>query len=82
MFTRPEARGQGIAQALIEKVIKYGFDEAASVGKTFMASILVDADNAAARGLYAKCGFVPFKEETISREDPRVVIFLRYAPES
>jgi GNAT superfamily N-acetyltransferase len=82
MFTPPEARGQGIAQALIERVIKYGFDEAARIGKTFAASILVYEDNPAARGLYAKCGFVPFKEEPLDGESPRVVIFLKYAPES
>ena len=82
MFTLPEARSQGIAQALIERAIKYGFDQAARIEKTFAASILVDKDNPAARGLYAKCGFVPFKEELLDGESPRVVIFLKYAPQS
>lgn len=81
-FTLPETRGQGIAQALIERAIKYGFDEAARIGKTFAASILVDKNNPAARGLYAKCGFVHFKEEPLDGESPRVVIFLKYAPVS
>ena len=81
MFTLPEARGQGIAKALIQSAIKYGSDEAAKSGKVFACSIVVDVDNPAARSLYEKCGFVPIREEPMTPGSPRTVLLLKYAPE-
>ena len=81
MFTLPEARGQGIAKALMQRAISYGCDEAAKAGKVFAGSIAVDEDNPAARSLYTKCGFVAIKEEPFAPESSRKVLLLKYAPE-
>lgn len=82
MFTLPEARGQGIAQALIAKIVEYGSSEAAKCGKSFESTIVVDSDNPAARGLYEKCGFVAIKEEAYAADNPRMVILMKYIPKS
>lgn len=79
MFTLPEARGQGIAKALLDHVIKYGSDKAAKEEKAFAASMVVDKDNPPARALYAKCGFVPVAEEPIVPGSPRIAMLLKYA---
>ena len=72
MFTLPEARGQGMAKALIERGMQYGADEAASVGKPYVGSIVVDEENVAARSLYEKCGFVFVKREKYEAHGGRV----------
>jgi GNAT superfamily N-acetyltransferase len=82
MFTLPEARGQGVAKALVERATKYGSDEASKSGKVFAGSIAVHEDNPAARSLYAKCGFVPIKEEPLVPGSPSTVLLLKYAPSS
>ena len=75
MFTLPECRGKGLAKGLIEKALKYGLEQATKSEKPFVASIVVDADNTAARALYEKCGFVPIKEE---QTQDRAVLLLQY----
>ncbi len=77
MFTLPEARGQGIAKALVEEVLKYGTNEAMKLGRTYAASIVVDMDNPAARALYEKCGFLPVKQETFYNGSPREVLLMK-----
>ncbi|KUJ20547.1 uncharacterized protein LY89DRAFT_640184 [Mollisia scopiformis] len=77
MFTLPEARGQGIAKALIERFFEHGKEEANKVGKNFVCSIVVDADNTPAKNLYEKCGFVSLIQETYP-ESSRVAILMKY----
>ena len=79
MFTLPKARGQGIAKALLQRSIEYGRDEAFACGKTFELSILVDADNLAARSLYEKSGFALVREEAFEGTS-RVILLLKYSP--
>lgn len=82
MFTLPEFRGQGIAKALMEKVIKFGSAEAARTGKEFAGSIIVDADNVAARTLYEKSGYVAIREEPAFPGTTRVALVMKYSPSS
>jgi ribosomal protein S18 acetylase RimI-like enzyme len=78
MFTHPDARGQGIAQALIERFFKDGSEKAKSLGKDLVCSIVVDADNPAAKKLYEKCGFVTLSEEPYFPGSPRVVVLMKW----
>lgn len=78
MFTRPEARGQGIAKALIERFFEYGRDEASKAGKDFVCTVVVDADNTPAKTLYEKSGFVPLIEEPYLPGSSRVVVLSKY----
>ncbi len=80
MFTVPEARGQGVAKALMERILQFGADEAGKCGLGFTFSIAVDGDNSPARALYKKCGFEVIKEENGLLGDPRVVILMKYTP--
>ena len=82
MFTLGKARGQGIAKALLRRVIQYGIDEAEKAGKAFNASIAVDDDNPVALSLYKKCGFVTIQEEPWFRERPRRALLLKFVPTS
>ncbi|KAE8453763.1 hypothetical protein EG329_009274 [Mollisiaceae sp. DMI_Dod_QoI] len=82
MFTLPEARGQGVAKALMERFFKYGAVEAAKVGKEFVSSIVVDADNPPARNLYEKCGFVALSEEPFGPGGSRIAVLMKYDPNS
>jgi len=76
IFTLPEARGKGIAQALLAAGLKYGADEAAAVGKSFVGSIVVGSNNIPARKLYEKCGFVFIRED--KEPTGEGVILLKY----
>lgn len=49
----PEARGKGIAKALIKACLNWTFDER----KLAKAALTVYSENEAARGLYSACGF-------------------------
>jgi GNAT superfamily N-acetyltransferase len=80
MFTLPEARGQGVAKALLLHVLDYGIEEAAKVEKLFIASIVVDSDNPSAKALYQKCGFVPIREEPFNQGRSRMAILMKYTP--
>ncbi|TGO24526.1 hypothetical protein BPAE_0101g00450 [Botrytis paeoniae] len=62
VFTLPDVRGQGVGKALIEAALKYAGGEAAVQGKAFVCSVVVESDNAGARRLYERCGFVAMKE--------------------
>ncbi|KAJ8061117.1 hypothetical protein OCU04_010191 [Sclerotinia nivalis] len=62
VFTLPEVRGRGVGKTLIETALRYAGGEAALQGMTFVCSIVVESDNAGARRLYEKCGFVVVKE--------------------
>ncbi|TVY50092.1 hypothetical protein LOCC1_G000021 [Lachnellula occidentalis] len=80
MFTLPEVRRQGVAKALMEKVVKFGCEEASRTGRTFAGSIVVDADNPAAQTLYERAGYVVIKEEAHSPGSPRTVLLMKYSP--
>jgi ribosomal protein S18 acetylase RimI-like enzyme len=77
MFTHPEARGKGIAKAIVKKAIEHGLKEAAKIHSTYVASIVVDADNLEARALYEKCGFVEIGREVMPGTT-RLVILLKW----
>ncbi|TVY28103.1 hypothetical protein LHYA1_G002739 [Lachnellula hyalina] len=80
MFTLPEVRRQGVAKALMEKVVNFGSEEASRTGRTFAGSIVVDADNPAAKTLYESAGYVVIKEETHSPGSSRTVLLMKYSP--
>jgi ribosomal protein S18 acetylase RimI-like enzyme len=52
MWVAPEARGQGVGEALIEAVVRWAIDEGAT-----HVTLSVKADNAAAIRLYERAGF-------------------------
>jgi predicted GNAT family acetyltransferase len=54
MRTRPAVRGRGLARRLLAAMGQAAL--ARGIGTAFLQ---VEADNAAARALYARCGFVP-----------------------
>ncbi|KAL3420888.1 GNAT family [Phlyctema vagabunda] len=83
LFTLPEARRQGLGQALIERAIAYTATEAESVGKNFVMSIAVETSNIAAKDLYRRCGFVVIAEEIGAQghnNELRTVCLLKYTP--
>jgi ribosomal protein S18 acetylase RimI-like enzyme len=53
MYVTPRARGRGVGEALVEAVV----EEARRRGKTEIV-LEVASENAAARALYERCGFV------------------------
>lgn len=81
MFTLPEVRGKGIAKILMEKGIAIGREEAAKSGKEFVMSIVVDADNVAAKALYERSGFITIKEEPRSLGSTRTALLMKYSPD-
>ncbi|KAH6678355.1 hypothetical protein B0J14DRAFT_559494 [Halenospora varia] len=81
MFTLPEVRGKGIAKILMEKGIAIGREEAAESGKEFVMSIVVDADNVAAKTLYERSGFITIKEEPRSLGSTRTALLMKYSPD-
>jgi len=79
MFTLPEARGKGLAKALIQKSLEFGSCQARQSGKDFVATIVVEKDNIAAKSLYDKCGFRFIKEENSSAHGRTLkVIVMKY----
>ncbi|KAH8663113.1 hypothetical protein BGZ60DRAFT_412786 [Tricladium varicosporioides] len=80
MFTLPEIRGKGIAKILMERGVNLGREEALKSGKDFVMSIVVDADNIAAKTLYKKSGFVTVKEEPRSPGSTRIALLMEYSP--
>jgi ribosomal protein S18 acetylase RimI-like enzyme len=79
MFTLPEVRRQGIAKALMEKVVEFGSQEASRTGREFAGSIVVDADNPAAKALYERSGYVVLREEPVSLGSSRTVLLMKYS---
>jgi len=80
MFTRPEFRGQGIAQALMEKAVKFGNEEALRTGREFAGSVVVDSDNPGAKSLYEKSGYKAIREEARELGSTRTVLLMKYSP--
>jgi len=81
MFTLPEARGQGVAKALIKMGQEYGETRAAESKNEFVGSIVTESDNTAAVSLYEKCGFVIIKEQPyVARGEDVVCIIMQYPP--
>lgn len=74
MFTVPDARGKGLAKAIVERAIRAERSEQ----DRYTASIAVDADNFVAVSLYEKLGFVSVKEETMPGST-RLVILMKYS---
>jgi GNAT superfamily N-acetyltransferase len=58
VYTRAEARGQGLAQAVAKTAIERAGDEARRQGREYKLAIDVYASNTAAIAFYKKCGFV------------------------
>jgi RimJ/RimL family protein N-acetyltransferase len=56
MYVRPAARGQGVATSLLRGVIEH----ARGVPGVELIQLAVTTDNAAARALYDRAGFVPY----------------------
>ena len=81
MFTAPEARGQGIAKALMKKGLEIGALRASEAGLEFVVSIVTGKDNIAARSLYETMGFVVIKEEPFLMHGRSIdVILMNYSP--
>ncbi|EKD15880.1 acetyltransferase, GNAT family [Drepanopeziza brunnea f. sp. 'multigermtubi' MB_m1] len=82
MFILPKARGQGVAKALIDRLVRDWSAEAENARKIFAASLVVEKAKPAARALYEKCGFVttgeePFADCTVYPEH-RMVLLMTY----
>jgi ribosomal protein S18 acetylase RimI-like enzyme len=58
VYTSPEARGRGLAKALIKAAAAEARRKAQSRGKPLVLSVVVYATNSAAISLYECCGFV------------------------
>lgn len=58
MFVSPEARGAGLAKALVRHALATAEVESRATGSDLFCTLLVDEINAAAVGLYKKSGFV------------------------
>ncbi|TVY85131.1 hypothetical protein LSUE1_G000422 [Lachnellula suecica] len=80
MFVSPEARGQGIAKALMTRVLTFTKEEASRTGKEFAGSIIVDSDNLAAKTLYEKAGYVTIRGEELGDDAGRTALLMKYLP--
>ncbi|KAI1459395.1 hypothetical protein F4805DRAFT_455878 [Annulohypoxylon moriforme] len=58
VYTTPEARGQGIAKALIKTASEQALNSAKRQDKQLSLSVVVYASNNAAIALYENCGYV------------------------
>lgn len=54
----PEARGRGIAKALVKAVTEKAMDEANRLRRQLVLSVVVYSTNYAAISFYESCGFV------------------------
>ncbi|KAI0409071.1 acyl-CoA N-acyltransferase [Xylaria palmicola] len=57
VYTCPEARGQGLAKALIARATDEARSRARARGRHLALAVVVYADNAAAISVYERCGF-------------------------
>jgi RimJ/RimL family protein N-acetyltransferase len=64
-YVLPEYRGRGVGRALVEAVLAH----ARSTPGLRVVQLTVTEPNAAARRLYAACGFVPFGTEPLANRD-------------
>lgn len=62
LYVLPELRGQGVARALVEAVLR----QARSTPGTHVVQLTVTQSNAPAIALYESCGFVPFGTEPLA----------------
>jgi ribosomal protein S18 acetylase RimI-like enzyme len=81
MFTLPEVRGQGVATALMRESIKQAMQDATDSGTKYMSTIVVDADNPSAIGLYQKFGYHTIREEPRSPGSTRKALLMKYSPD-
>lgn len=58
VYTRAEARGQGLARAVANAAIERAMEEARRQGREYQLAVDVYASNTAAIVFYEKCGFV------------------------
>ncbi|KAI2466388.1 hypothetical protein F4781DRAFT_434457 [Annulohypoxylon bovei var. microspora] len=58
VYTTPEARGQGLAKALVKTASEQAIGSAKGQERQLSLSLVVSASNSAAIGLYTSCGFV------------------------
>ncbi|KAI0154497.1 hypothetical protein GGR52DRAFT_464958 [Hypoxylon sp. FL1284] len=58
VYTIPDARGRGIAKALVKAVIEQAVQETSQQGKELALSVVVYSSNHAAITFYESCGFV------------------------
>lgn len=65
MYVAPEARGRGLARALVQEVIR----RARELDGLEQIALQVVSDNAAARDLYLSCGFEVFGHERHAMKD-------------
>lgn len=79
-FTRPEARGHGIAAGLMERAVSFATACAGRLGKELALSIVVYEDNAPAKALYEKSGFVTIQRETGTPGHPGTILLMVYDP--
>lgn len=61
----PEARGRGVAKALVKAAIEQAINEANQQGKQLALSVVVYSTNHAAITFYESCGFVAGAEGPI-----------------
>ncbi|KAK4543678.1 hypothetical protein LTR36_005323 [Oleoguttula mirabilis] len=64
VFVSPSARHSGLGKAMIATAVAKAEAEARRAHASMRCSVLVKPENTAARGLYAKAGFVVVGEET------------------
>lgn len=63
VYTSPEARGQGLAKALIKAATEEARNRARGQGRPLILSVVVYATNSAAISVYERCGFMRGEEE-------------------
>ncbi|KAI1180494.1 hypothetical protein F4777DRAFT_249724 [Nemania sp. FL0916] len=63
VYTSPEARGRGLAKALIRTATDEARSRAQEQGRALVLSVVVYAANSAAISVYERCGFVKSAEE-------------------
>lgn len=81
VFTLPEARGKGVAKALVEKGKEFAHTQAKALGKPFVASLVVETANVAAMKLYERSGFSFLKEEHYIKYGRSMeVVLLKHGP--
>ncbi|KAH8819265.1 hypothetical protein F5884DRAFT_8529 [Xylogone sp. PMI_703] len=78
VFTHPEARGHGIAAALMERAIFFATSHAGILGKELALSIVVGEENTPAKSLYEKSGFITIQEETGSSDHLGTDLLMMY----
>ncbi|EPE36334.1 Acyl-CoA N-acyltransferases (Nat) [Glarea lozoyensis ATCC 20868] len=81
MFTLPDVRGRGVAKALMRESIKQAIQDATDSETEYMSSIVVDADNPSAVGLYRKFGYHTIGEEPRSPGSARKALLMKYSPD-